>query len=100
MQKKIDQTDLKIKVIEKTGSTLKRALHKTSITEKTECSNDECQICKTSKRKGMCRKEGVTYEIVCDEYRERYIGDVAPFPTEQVMPSFVIHSFILVRAWY
>ena len=75
MQKKIDQTDLKIKVIEKTGSTLKRALHKTSITEKTECSDDECPICKTSKRKGMCRKEGVTYEIVCDECRERYIGE-------------------------
>ena len=34
MQKKIDQTDLKIQVIEKTVSTLKRALNKASITGK------------------------------------------------------------------
>ena len=34
MQKKIDQADLKIQDIEKTESTLKRALNKTSITGK------------------------------------------------------------------
>ena len=75
MQRKIDQTELKIKVIEKTGNTLKRTLHKTSITEKAECNDEECPVCKTSKRKGLCRKEGVTYEIICDECRERYIGE-------------------------
>jgi len=32
-------------------------------------------ICKTSKRKGRCRKEGVTYEIVCKACKEKYIGE-------------------------
>ena len=34
LQKKIDETEMKIKVIEKTGNTMKRTLHKTSITDK------------------------------------------------------------------
>ena len=46
---------------------MKRALQKTSIAEKKECEDKECMICLTSKKKGLCRKEGVTYEIVCEE---------------------------------
>ena len=77
MQRKIDKTDIRIKVIEKTGNTMKRALHKTSITGKTECDDDECPVCMTSKKKGMCRKEGVTYEIVCCKCGDKYIGESA-----------------------
>ena len=54
---------------------MKRALQKTSIAEKKECEDKECMICLTSKKKGLCRKEGVTYEIVCEECREKYIGE-------------------------
>ena len=32
-------------------------------------------ICLTSKKKGLCRKEGVTYEIICEECHEKYIGE-------------------------
>ena len=75
MQRKIDQSDIKIKVIEKTGNTIKNTLHKTSITEKTECSDEECPICTTSGKKGRCRKEGITYEIVCCKCGDKYIGE-------------------------
>ena len=75
MQKKIDESDMKIKVIEKTGSTMKRTLHKTSITERTHCADNECMICLTSKKKGLCRKEGVTYEIECKKCADKYIGE-------------------------
>ena len=75
MQKKIDESDMKIKVIEKTGSTMKRTLHKTSITERTQCADNECMICLTSKKKGLCRKEGVTYEIECKKCADKYIGE-------------------------
>ena len=75
MQRKVDKTDMKIKVIEKTGNTLKRNLHKTSIAGKTECEDGKCLICATSKKKGMCRKEGVTYEMICCECGEKYIGE-------------------------
>ena len=75
MQKKIDQSDIKIRIIEKTGNTIKRILHKTSITEKNGCSDEECPICTTSKKKGMCRKEGITYEMVCCKCGDKYIGE-------------------------
>ena len=75
MQKRIDESDMSIKVIEKTGCTLKRILQKTSIAEKKECQDKECMICKTSRKKGFCRKEGITYEIVCKDCKERYIGE-------------------------
>ena len=65
LQKKIDETEMKIKVIEKTGNTMKRTLHKTSITDKTKCEDDECAVCLTGRKKGLCRKEGVTYEMKC-----------------------------------
>ena len=75
MQKKIDETDLKIKVIEKTGNTMRRALQKTSIREETQCEDKDCMVCLTGKKKGLCRKEGVTYEIKCEACGEHYIGE-------------------------
>jgi len=75
LQKKIDETDIKTKVIEKTGNTLKRCLQKTSISDKKECEDEECKICKTSKVKGLCREEGVTYEIVCRACKDKHMGE-------------------------
>ena len=75
MQERIDKKDLRIKVVEKTGNTLKRNLQKASISEKKECDDKECKICETSKVKGLCRKEGVTYEIMCKACKEKYIGE-------------------------
>ena len=75
MQRKVDETDIKIKIVETTGNTLKRNLQKTSIASKKECADKECMICKTSKKKGLCRKEGVTYEIVCKGCKAKYIGE-------------------------
>ena len=69
------KTDLRIKVVEKTGNTLKRDLQKASVSEKKECDDRECKIFETSKVKGLCRKEGVTYEIVCKACKEKYIGE-------------------------
>ena len=75
LQKKIDESDLKIRVVEKTGSTMLRTLQKASITEERQCPDSECMVCLTSKKKGLCRKEGVTYEIRCEECNEHYIGE-------------------------
>ena len=75
LQKKVNESDIKIKIVEKTGYTLKRILQKTSITQKKECGDVECMICRTSDRKGLCRKEGVTYEIQCRECNDKYIGE-------------------------
>ena len=85
MQRQIDQSDIKIKVIEKTGNTIKNTLHKTSITEKTECSDKECPICTTNRKKGMCRKEGITYGIcVVSVVTNTYIGESGTRTKEHV----------------
>jgi len=48
MQRRINESDMKIKVIKKTGCTIKRVLQKISIAEKKECQDKECVICKNS----------------------------------------------------
>ena len=75
LKSEIKRNFSKLKVIEKTGNTLRRNLHKTSITGKTECDDVKCPLCTTSKKKGMCRKEGVTYEIECCKCGDKYIGE-------------------------
>ena len=71
----MNESDIKIKIVEKTGYTLKGILQKTLITKKKECCDVECMICKTSDRKGLCRKEGIIYEIQCRECNDKYIGE-------------------------
>ena len=75
LQRKVNEAGIKLKIIEKTGYTLKRILQKTSITKEKECNDINCMICRTSDRKGLCRKEGVTYEIQCKECNDKYIGE-------------------------
>ena len=75
LQRKVNETDIKLKIVEKTGWTLKRTLQKTSISKQKKCVDESCMICETSRKRGMCRKEGVTYEIVCKKCGEKYIGE-------------------------
>ena len=65
MQKKVDKTKFKIKVIEKSGKKLIRHLQRNDPFKKKECrNNDECMICSGSDP-GACRDTGVSYKISC-----------------------------------
>ena len=74
LQRKVNETKIRFKIVEKTGYTLKRALQKTTIAKNRKCGDEECPICNTGD-KGMCRKEGVTYELKCKECDDKYIGE-------------------------
>ena len=65
LQKEINKTSFKIRVIEKSGTKLVKLLQRNDPFKKKECRNkEECMICSGS-NPGGCRDSGVTYRIEC-----------------------------------
>ena len=65
MQREIEKTPFKIRVIEKSGTKLVRLLQKNDPFKKDGCRDSEgCMVCSGSSRK-TCRETGVTYRINC-----------------------------------
>ena len=60
----IAYTDMKIQVIEKSGTKVKRILQKNDPFKKKKCDDEKCFVCSTTE-KGNCRKPGITYKIRC-----------------------------------
>ena len=72
---------LLIKVVEKTGTTLKRQLQVSNPFRPQQCGRDDCFEC-SSGGGGNCHSEGITYEIGCeggcgtnDEYKGESSGN-------------------------
>ena len=63
-QREISKSGLRIKVIEKTGLTLKGQLQTANPFRSAQCGRVDCFIC-SSEGKGNCDSEGITYEIKC-----------------------------------
>ncbi|KAL8613584.1 hypothetical protein ACOMHN_022003 [Nucella lapillus] len=77
-QEVIGKTNLKIKVVERSGKTVKSILHESDPYKQPGCSTEEdCMVCKGGRGKGNCRREGVTYEIRCNECNCVYVGETA-----------------------
>ena len=72
----IEGAGFKIKVVEQSGVTLKRMLERSDPFREKECSNINCLVCSTD-GKGPCRSTGVTYELVCQLCRQKYIGETS-----------------------
>ena len=66
----------KIKVVEKTGTTLKEVLQKSNPFKQQRCGREDCLVCKQA-GKGPCNAHGVTYEIECQGWENKYIGETA-----------------------
>ncbi|KAL8620473.1 hypothetical protein ACOMHN_048406 [Nucella lapillus] len=77
-QEVIGKTNLKIKVVERSGKTVKSILQESDPYKQPGCSTEEdCMVCKGGRGKGNCRREGVTYEIRCNECNCVYVGETA-----------------------
>ena len=63
-QKEITRSGHRIKVVEKTGTTLKRQLQTSNPFKPQQCGREDCFVC-SSGGSGNCQSEGVTYEIDC-----------------------------------
>ena len=64
-QTEILQSGLRIKVVEKSGATLKSRLQVSNPFKSRQCNRNDCYVC-TSGGTGDCGSEGVTYEIKCE----------------------------------
>ena len=65
-QTEISKSGLRIKVVEKTGRTLKSQLQASNPFRQQEgCGRPSCFICSTTK-KGNCNTESITYKIECE----------------------------------
>ena len=64
-QKVITKSGHRIKVVEKTGTTLKRQLQVSNPFRPQQCGRDDCFVC-SSGGSGNCHSEGITYEIGCE----------------------------------
>ena len=75
-EEEIKKTRYSIKVVEQSGLTLKNHLQRSNPFANKRCRRKECMVCCTDGR-GQCNATGVTYELVCKECRDQYIGETA-----------------------
>ena len=73
---KLFEGGYKIKVVEKTGTTLKEVLLKSNPFKQQRCGREDCMVCKQA-GKGPCNAHGVAYEIECQGCENKYVGETA-----------------------
>ena len=76
MEEEVRSTNLKIKVVERPGTKVKRLLQKNDPFKADKCNDENCFVCTTS-GEGSCRKSAITYEIACggDCNEDAYEGE-------------------------
>ena len=72
MKEKVDDSGLKIKLIEKAGRTLGEILRTSDPRQERGCKRSDCPVC-TTDGKGNCKAMNATYQITC-ECGDLYIG--------------------------
>ena len=73
VEKIVRRHRVRIRVVERVGTTLKRVLQKSYPFQRTECRRDDCVVCADG-CKVDCRMRGVVYELQCKECRRKYRG--------------------------
>ena len=73
VEKVLRKYKVKIKVVERVGTTVKRLLQKSNPFPPKECGRDSCLICADG-CKVDCRMRGVVYELWCKECLRKYRG--------------------------
>ena len=74
IQKIVDDSGFKVRVVERGGRSLKSMLQRSDVEPIMKCFDDDCPICLTAP-KGMCQVESVGYRIFCIECKTQ--GKVA-----------------------
>ena len=72
IKEKIDESGIKIKLVEKAGTSLGDILRTSDPRKNKRCSRNDCPVCTTG-GKGDCRAKNVTYQMTC-ECGDLYIG--------------------------
>ena len=74
--REIKATEFKIKIVEQSGTTLKAMLQRSDPFKQRRCADADCLLCRTD-GKGSCRSTGVTYELVCQACKSKYVGETS-----------------------
>ena len=66
-------TQIKFKIVEKTGDKVVDLLHKSNPWSSEDCQREDCLVCSSSEegRKGNCKTRCITYEIYCLSCHEK-----------------------------
>ena len=73
IQRVAKKNKVKIKVVEKAGSTMKKVLQRSDPFEKRRCNRVDCAVCELG-NVGECRTRGCVYQIKCIEDSRKYRG--------------------------
>ena len=73
VEKIVRKQKVKIKVVERVGTTVKRLLQKSNPFQRQGCGREQCVVCDSGC--GVdCRTRGVVYELWCKECKRKYRG--------------------------
>ncbi len=75
-QKVLNEVGLPIKVIEKSGKTIKSHLMKSDPFKNKECEDETCPVCSGDNRIN-CKTRDVVYELKCKTCSENYVGETS-----------------------
>ena len=92
VKKIIKEAELKVKVIERSGTKLKESLSKSNPFSKETCFDISCEQCKI--KKGICKKREVVYCIECKQCKGKfkYIGETARSLGERFREHFMYRN--------
>ena len=65
IQKVVNSSGFKLKVVERGGKTIKGVLQRSDVYNNSKCWKDDCVVC-ARKPKGLCSKESAEYRIWCE----------------------------------
>ena len=72
----LDSCDLKIRVVERTGESIKNLLTRSDPFQVNQCAPGTCEIC-TSFPKISCKTRETVYKVICKTCGEFYIGETS-----------------------
>ena len=75
----VRKTQFKFKVVEKSGTQLKRLVQVSNPFRSSRCNDDECFVCNSGEKKN-CRKDEIKYHVECEDdtcKEDRYHGETS-----------------------
>ena len=75
-QNEIDRSDIRIRVVEKAGNSIKSMFQRSDPFKRIICGRQDCLVCENGGR-GSCGQMGINYELQCKVCGNKYIGETS-----------------------
>ena len=84
----VQKSGLKIRVVEKAGTSLNQQLQRSDPFKPEKCDRENCFVCTTG-GKGSCKTIGVNYQISCEDCEEEIVTTEESYKGETSRTPFV-----------